>query len=71
MKDYTELMNADRYDLVSNDDNSEMEFVVGTAYQWGELMDALIDWNKLVGNEERAAYLMICKDDKAYYFSDI
>lgn len=70
-KDYKALFEASLYDVVQENTDFEPEFIAGTTYTWGEIMQYLIDWNKVKGNEERAQYLQMCLDDKAYYFSDI
>lgn len=70
-KDYTALEQASAYDIVQEDTNFEPEFIVGTTYSWREIMQYLIDWNAVKGNDERKQYLQMCLDDKAYYFADI
>lgn len=70
-KDYAALQAATMYDIDASDTQYEPEFLVGTTYSWEEVMQYLTDWNMLKGNDERAQYLIICKDDKAYYFAEI
>lgn len=70
-KDYTALREASTYDIVQEDTEYEPEFVVGTTYSWEEVIQHLINWNAIKGNDERQQYLQICLGDKEYYFADI
>jgi hypothetical protein len=67
-KDYAALEKATTYDIVDATSPTGPDFVVGTKYTWPELMVELARINTARGHTERAAYLLICKNDKAYYF---
>ena len=72
-RDYAALQAAEKYTVVADPDGEQYEptFVVGEDLDWTQTMQSLIDWNVARGNTERAEYLKMCQNDKAYYFADI
>lgn len=70
-RDYVALEAASLYTMLPAADSSEPSFIAGGKLTWAETMNSLIKWNKDAGKVERAAYLELCKVDKAYYFAQI